>query len=303
MPPPPRRGPGQGDGDRRRKPQGQPRQPGGAGSGRSDRPTRAGRPGHGDRQSQPGRGRPSAPASRGAGAPRDDHGGAPRRPRVQEPALPADVSARDLDRNARAGLRSLPESLAEKVACHLVAAGRFLDEDPARAREHAWYARSLAPRLAIVREAAGVAAYAAGDYAAALAELRAVRRMTGDASALPIMADCERGLGRPERALALARDPEARTLDAAGKIELGIVVSGARRDRGEYDAAVVALQGPALDSDTLQPWTPRLWYAYAAALEDAGRKDEALRWFESVAAIDEAGETDAVERAAALSEN
>ena len=214
--------------------------------------------------------------------------------------MPADVSPRDLDRDAQSGLRSLPESLAEKVACHLVAAGRYLDEDPTRAREHAWYARSLAPRLAIVREAAGVAAYAAGDYAAALAELRAVRRMTGDASGLPIMADCERGLGRPERALALARDPEARSLDPAGKIELGIVVSGARRDRGEYDAAVVALQGPALDSDTLQPWTPRLWYAYAAALEDAGRKDEALRWFESVAAIDEAGETDAVERAAAL---
>jgi len=219
---------------------------------------------------------------------------------VPEPELADDVSARDLDRAARAELRSLPESLAEKVARHLVAAGRLLDDDPEGARAHAWYARRLAPRLAVVREAAGVTAYAAGDYAAALAELRAVRRMTGDPSGLPIMADCERGLGRPERALALTRDPDVKKLDAAAKVELGIVASGARRDRGEYDAAVVALQGPALDSETLQPWTARLWYAYAAALEDAGRTDDARRWFESVAAIDDAGETDAADRVAAL---
>jgi len=219
---------------------------------------------------------------------------------VPEPELADDVSARDLDRAARAELRSLPESLAEKVARHLVAAGRLLDDDPEGARAHAWYARRLAPRLAVVREAAGVTAYAGGDYAAALAELRAVRRMTGDPSGLPIMADCERGLGRPERALALTRDPDVKKLDAAAKVELGIVASGARRDRGEYDAAVVALQGPALDSETLQPWTARLWYAYAAALEDAGRTDDARRWFESVAAIDDAGETDAADRVAAL---
>jgi tetratricopeptide (TPR) repeat protein len=186
------------------------------------------------------------------------------------------------------------------VAVHLVAAGRAIDDDPALARRHAWYARSLAPRLAIVREAAGVTAYAEGDFAAALAELRAVRRMTGDPSGLPMMADCERGLGRPDRALALARDPDTRRLDPAAKIELGIIVSGARRDRGEYDAAVVALQGPALDSDQLQPWSARLWYAYADALLDAGRTADARKWFESVAAIDEGGETDAEERLAQL---
>lgn len=243
---------------------------------------------------------PRRPRPAGTG-PRPQRRGAPAEPpRAREPEVPDDVSARELDREARAGLRSLPESLAQKVARHLVMAGRLLDEDPEQARAHAWFARKLAPRLAIVREAAGVTAYASGDFAAALAELRAVRRMTGDPGALPIMADCERGLGRPERALALARDPDARALDAAAKVELGIVVSGARRDRGEYDAAVVALQGPALDSTTLQPWTARLWYAYAAALADAGRREEAVRWFESVVAIDELGETDAADRIAAL---
>jgi tetratricopeptide (TPR) repeat protein len=222
---------------------------------------------------------------------------------VREPDVPDDVSPRDLDRDARAELRSLPASLADRVAVHLVTAGRALDDDPQTAHAHAWYARQLAPRLAIVREAAGVTAYSIGDYAAALAELRAVRRITGDPSGLPMMADCERGLGRPDRALALARDPDAKLLDPAAKIELGIVVSGARRDRGEYDAAVVALQGPALDSDQLQPWSARLWYAYADALLSAGRRDDARRWFESVAAIDEAGQTDAEERLAEFTDD
>lgn len=223
-----------------------------------------------------------------------------RRPRLREPELAPDLPEAELDRTARAELRSLPDTLAERVAKHLVAAGLLLDDDPARAHEHAWYARSLAPRLALVREAAGITAYRTGDYAAAIAELRAVRRMTGDPSHLPMLADAERGLGRPERALALARDPEVARLDAAARVEMAIVASGARRDRGEYDAAVVGLQGGALDSDRLEPWTPRLWYAYAEALLAAGRRDEALRWFESVAAIDDDGDTDADQRVAAL---
>lgn len=210
------------------------------------------------------------------------------------------MSARDLDRDARGELRNLPESLAERIGAHLVAAGRLLDTDPAAARGHAWYARSLAPRLAIVREAAGITAYLDGDYATALAELRAVRRMTGDPAQLPLLADCERGLGRPDRALELGRDPDVKKLDPADRVELAIVLSGARRDRGEFDAAVVGLQGPALDDPQVQPWTARLWYAYADALLDAGRVEDARRWFESVLDVDDEQETDAAERLAAL---
>jgi tetratricopeptide (TPR) repeat protein len=217
-----------------------------------------------------------------------------------EPHLADDIDPRELPRAARADLRSLPESLAERVAMHLVAAARLIDEDPTAAVAHAWYARRLAPRLAVVREAAGIASYRTGDFGAALAELRAVRRMTGDPSYLPMLADCERGLGRPERALALVSDPDTRRLAPADRVELTIVESGARRDRGEFRAAVLALQGPELDRSDVAPWTVRLWYAYAAALLDAGRVDEARQWFESVVAIDEAAETDAEERLAAL---
>jgi tetratricopeptide (TPR) repeat protein len=194
----------------------------------------------------------------------------------------------------------LDKSTADTVARHLVAAGLLLDEEPERAHAHAWYARSLAPRLAIVREAAGLTAYRTGDYAGALAELRAVRRMTGDPAHLPVLADAERGLGRPERAIELARDPDVRRLDPAARVELAIVVSGARRDLGQADAAVVGLQGAALDRDRIEPWTARLWYAYAEALLAADRRADARQWFEAAAAVDDDAETDADVRAAEL---
>jgi tetratricopeptide (TPR) repeat protein len=222
---------------------------------------------------------------------------------MAEPELPADLPPADLDRDARAELRNLPDGLVRKLTAHLVAAGLLLDEDPERAHAHAAYARSLAPRLAIVREAAGLTAYRTGDYATAIAELRAVRRMTGDPTHLPVLADAERGLGRPERAIELSRDPDVRRLDPAARVELAIVVSGARRDLGEADAAVVGLQGAALDSDRIEPWTPRLWYAYAEALLAAGRRADARHWFEAAAAVDDDEETDADLRAADLTDD
>jgi tetratricopeptide (TPR) repeat protein len=222
------------------------------------------------------------------------------KPRLVEPHYDEDINPRELDRGIRAGLRSLPDDLTDKIARHLIAAGRVIDDDPAQAVAHTQYARNLAPRLAVVREAYGVASYRNGDFATALTELRAVRRMTGDPTYLAMMADCERGLGRPERAIALGNEPDAKRLRGAERVELAIVISGARRDRGETKAAVVALHGADLDRSDVQPWTARLWYAYAAALADDGRLDEARQWFESVLTIDEDGDTDADERIAAL---
>ncbi|WP_243773439.1 hypothetical protein [Actinomadura barringtoniae] len=114
------------------------------------------------------------------------------------------------------------------------------------------------------------------------------------------MADCERGLGRPERALDLIKSPDAKKLDPMGRVELRIVESGARRDLGQYDAAVVALQIPELRDRRLRPWSARLFYAYADALADAERTDEASEWFARAAAADRDGETDAAERYAEL---
>ncbi|WP_307827653.1 hypothetical protein [Planomonospora sp. ID82291] len=183
-----------------------------------------------------------------------------------------------------------------------MAAERALgEEDAEQAYEHTKVARRFAARIGVIREAVGIAAYRAGHFAEALSDLRAARRMTGSESFLPIMADCERGLGRPERALDLARSKEAERLDRVGKIEMAIVESGARRDLGQKDAAVVTLQRlPELRDERPQPWSARLAFAYADALADAGHESAATEWFSRAMAFDEDGETDAAERYAEL---
>jgi tetratricopeptide (TPR) repeat protein len=243
-------------------------------------------------------GRPSAARPARPAGPRPERAERPARP--AGPPLPEGTDPRMLPGDVRRELRGLPDPTVDRIAGHLVAAGMLVDDDPRQAYEHAKAAKALASRVGSVREAVGVTAYRAGDFAAALTELKAARRITGLPDHLPLLADCERALGHPERALAYANDPDKSRLDRASQIELAIVVSGARRDLGQPEAAVLALQGRELDSDAVESWTPRLWYAYADALLAAGRTDEAVSWFTAVATIDEDGETDAQERLAAI---
>jgi tetratricopeptide (TPR) repeat protein len=180
------------------------------------------------------------------------------------------------------------------VARYLVAAG--LADDPEQGYAYAQAAKRLAARVGVVREVCGIAAYQTGRWAEALSEFRAARRMTGRDDYLPIMADCERALGRLDRALALVREGSTAHLDRATQIELRIVESGIRRDQGLSDAAVLALQVPELTSGRLRPWSARLFYAYADALLAAGRADEARDAFARAVEADPDGETDAADR-------
>lgn len=120
-------------------------------------------------------------------------------------------------------------------------AGRLIDDDPELAYRHAQVALARGGRVDIVREAAAITAYATGRYAEALREFRTVVRLNGTTEHLPLMADCERGLGRPARVLELAASSEAASLIGDPKIELQIVIAGARADMGEFDAALHAL--------------------------------------------------------------
>ncbi|MBP2193431.1 tetratricopeptide (TPR) repeat protein [Nocardia goodfellowii] len=223
-----------------------------------------------------------------------------RPPRAEEPDLPDDVQASDLDMAVRRDLLTLDKTNAETVARHLVMAARLIDDDPALALAHARAARQRAGRVAVVRETAGVTAYHAGEWAEALSELRTARRMSGGAGLLAVMADCERGLGRPERAIELGRSDEARELTGDEAIELRMVVAGARMDLGQYDQAVVTLQTSDLDPAKTGSSYARLFYAYADALVAAGRTDEGLTWFLNAASADLDDETDAEDRAQEL---
>ncbi|HEU4948066.1 MAG TPA: hypothetical protein VFT31_13010 [Kribbella sp.] len=221
-------------------------------------------------------------------------------PRRDDPPIPAGITGAELDRSVKAELRSLPRSLADLVAQHLVASGRLIDQDPELAYQHAKTARRLAARLGGVREAVAVTAYLAEHYDEALTEFRAVRRMTGNHEVLPTMADCERALGRPEKALALSREKQVKDLELGSQMEMLIVAAGARRDMGQTAAAIQTLEVPELTKRTRAEWLPRLRYAYADALQEAGRIDDALIWFHRAAGVDGDGVTGAAERAAEL---
>ncbi|MCU1594125.1 MAG: hypothetical protein JWO12_1517 [Frankiales bacterium] len=276
---------------------------GSAGSGRSSGGARSNAELRRGRPSGTEGGRTGAPRSVGAGGQQRDGQARewtydPRREARRQMArvpLPDDVSARDLDREVQKELKGLAAETAEVVAKHLVMAGRLLDDEPEKALAHARAARALAGRVAAVREANGLVAYTAGEWSEALSELRTARRLSGDPEHLAVMADCERALGRPDRALLVTEDPQAKSLSAAARVELLIVAAGARRDMGQFDAAVVALQVGALEGP-VRPWTVRLRYAYADALLHAGREDEARQWFARTLDVDEQGETDAQER-------
>jgi tetratricopeptide (TPR) repeat protein len=188
-------------------------------------------------------------------------------------------------------LRSLPTGLAEAVGKHLLMVGRLIDDDTALALQHAERAHRLASRVACVRETLAIAAYANDDYRTALRESRTVRRMTGDDTWLPMIADCERGLGRPERALDTLREADLPSLEPAVRAESLIVLAGARRDLGQVDAALHALEDPLLRSRTQATWLARMRLAYADLLAEAGRDDESTRWLRLAEAADPDGTT------------
>ena len=156
--------------------------------------------------------------------------------------------------------------------------GRLVADEPAAALDHARTARDLAPRVAILRETLGVAAYGAGDFPLAVRELRVAHRISGNDDLLPLIADCERGLGRPEKALEVVASAPRR-LPSETAVELLIVGAGARRDLGDPEAAVLMLQREELSSPIGPEWLARLRYAYADALQAVGRHEQAARWF------------------------
>ncbi len=221
---------------------------------------------------------------------------APKAPRLPDPRIAEGVTGKELDRSVRQQLRTLSKENADGVAQHLVMVAGLLEAgDLTGALAHAETAVRRAGRVPAAREALGMVAYRQGDFARALGEFRTVRRLSGSSHLLPLMVDCERGLGRNERALELATSKEAATLAEADRVELTIVLSGLRRDLGQLDAAVVALQIPQL-TGRRRPYSARLSYAYAEALLARGERDDARVWFARALEADSDLETDAAER-------
>lgn len=217
-----------------------------------------------------------------------------------EPRIDEDVTGQELERFVLAELRTLPEGKAERAAQHLVMVARLMHSQPERALRHARAARDIAPRVGLLRETLGLTAYQAGQFDVALTELKAARRINGSVDFIAMMADCERGLGNPQRALDLISEVQGR-LPSDVAVELLIVEAGARRDLGDPEAAVLTLQRKELKASGPHEWLPRLRFAYADALAVAGRAAEAASWFRLAAEVDPEGVTAARERLAEVS--
>ncbi|MGC3906247.1 tetratricopeptide repeat protein [Corynebacterium variabile] len=222
--------------------------------------------------------------------------------RSNEPEIPADISPKELDPAIRQELRSLSKDNADKVAGHLIMAASLMDEDSAKALAHARAAKERGGRVSITRETLGIAAYHAGEWKEALTELRAARRMAGGPGLLAVMADCERGLNHPDKAIELGTSEEAAELDPEQRAELAIVIAGAHRDLKQMDEALLVLEPETAASDLPEVTALRVTYAYADALALAGHTDDARSWFTKASKLDVHGVLDADDRLAELSE-
>ena len=198
----------------------------------------------------------------------------------KSPPIPDEITDADLDMSVRVQLKTLTAENAEMTARHLAMVNLLHDQDPALAHKHAQAAARRAGRIAVVRETLGITAYLVGDYALALRELTTYRRLSGSNDQLPLMVDSERGLGRPERALELGRSVDRSKLPIAVRINLAIVLSGARLDLGQNDLALAELEIPELNPKNVHEYSIPLFRAYGDTLSVLKRDSEAKKWFD-----------------------
>jgi tetratricopeptide (TPR) repeat protein len=195
---------------------------------------------------------------------------------------------RELHATARPGKGEL------LVQVFSAAAGAFAADDLPEAIRLADQAKHMALRAAVVRELLGLALYRAGRWREAARELAAFRRLSGSTEQNPVLADCHRALGRPERAIELCDEINGRA-SAPVRYEGAIVAAGALADRGRLDDAIARLEQLELEPSVAREHHLRAWYALGDLLERRGRFTQARHWFEAVAAADPEV-TDAPER-------
>ena len=177
---------------------------------------------------------------------------------------------------------------ADDVARAVGAAGDALEEgETERAVTLLRWAKDRAPRSAFVREGLGVALYVAGDLKAAQPELLAYRRISGRADQNHLLADCARAVGRLDQVAAYVEEMEEAGVDADRLVEGTIVLAGARADTGDLEGALALLERAPTDTERVQPWHVRLWYAAGDLAERAGDQPRARDFFAAVEAVDE----------------
>ena len=205
---------------------------------------------------------------------------------------------RDIEEDVR---RTARPTQQDDVLSRIARAIELLERDDAHgAVPEAEKAKAMAPRSSAVREVLGMAYYGVGRWHDALTELKAYKRMTGHSDQNHLIADCLRGLGRPEEAVPLADEVlRDRSAPNEAKAEVVIVAASALADQGRYPEALSLLARAKTREDVAEDYTLRLWYARGDILAKAGRNEEAAVEFRKIMRHDAAA-FDAAERLAEL---
>ena len=143
----------------------------------------------------------------------------------------------------------------------------------------------LAPEVGAVRELYGLTLYRLGRWRDAVRELRAFHELTGSYDQHPVIADCERALGRDKAVMASWETLRQAGVDREVLVEGRLVVAGMMADRGDLHGAI-ALLGPGGKS-LRHPDTCHLrqWYVLADLYERAGDLPRARDLFARVASF------------------
>ncbi len=196
--------------------------------------------------------------------------------RPGEPKMPKGIEWSMLSTDDRERLRGLSKEHAENIGLHILAAYTLEERDPELALEHAKWVAHQASRIDFARETLAFVAYRQGDYKLALREFRTAFRMNGFLDYLPFIADCERGMGEPKKAIEVAASDDAKYLRGEAKAEMFLVYAGALGDLKMWDKAIEIVHTLGRSKGLAGEYRMRAVQAEQYFLEEAGRTDEAI---------------------------
>ena len=196
--------------------------------------------------------------------------------RPGEPKMPKGIEWSMLSTDDHERLRGLSKEHAENIGLHILAAYTLEERDPELALEHAKWVAHQASRIDFARETLAFVAYRQGDYKLALREFRTAFRMNGFLDYLPFIADCERGMGEPKKAIETAMSDDAKYLRGESKAEMFLVYAGALGDLELWDKAIEIVHTLGRSKGLAGEYRMRAVQAEQYFLEQAGRSDEAV---------------------------
>jgi tetratricopeptide (TPR) repeat protein len=173
---------------------------------------------------------------------------------------------------------------AGTALAHAVVA--LAEDDEELAVEAGREAKRLAPRSAAAREAYGLGLYRTGAFKEARTELAAAQRMSGTADLSALLADIERALERPEKAIELFEQADKASMSKDATAELLVVAASAYGDLGRPASGVALIRRYGEWPEQLRDHHLRVAYTQGLLAEQADDPDAARKAFSRVVEAD-----------------